>query len=71
MSHILREFEPADPLAAIQRIKQIPEGGSFKISAVRKKASSQWYQVTAIDKDNETIGSGWINSIALPGQDLQ
>jgi hypothetical protein len=68
---LMPEIEPADPLKAIQQMKKIPKDGAFKIFNVRKKGSSSWYQVVAIGPDKKKIGDGWINSIALIGQDLK
>ena len=68
---LMPEIEPADPLAALQRMKQIPKGGAFKISEIRKKGTSPWYRVVAIDQNKKRIGDGWINSTALLGQDLK
>lgn len=68
---LMPELEPADPLAAIQRMKQIPKGGAFKIHEVRKKGTSPWYRVVAIDQNMKNIGAGWINSTALLDQDLK
>ena len=67
------EFEPTDPLAAIQRMKQIPKGGAFKVYEVRKRSGTGtlWYRVAAVDQRKKKIGSGWINSIALLGQELK
>jgi hypothetical protein len=68
---LMPEFEPADPLGALQRVKQIPKSGSFKVYEIRKKGSFPWYRVVAIDKNKRKIGSGWINSGALLGQELK
>jgi hypothetical protein len=68
---LMPELEPADPLAALQRMIQIPKGGAFKISEIRKKGTSPWYRVVAIDQNKKRIGEGWINSTALLGQDLK
>lgn len=68
---LMPEFEPSDPLEALQRMTQIPEGGAFKIYEVKKKGTSPWYRVYALDQNNNRIGSGWINSAALLGQDLK
>lgn len=68
---IMPEFEPADALAALQHLKRIPKGGAFTVSEIRKKGTSPWYRVTAIDQNKKRIGEGWINSTALLGQDLK
>ena len=68
---LMPELNPSDPLKAAQRMKQIPIGGAFKIEEVQKRGTTPWYRVVAIDKDHKKIGNGWINSIALLGQNLQ
>jgi hypothetical protein len=68
---LMPEIEPADEFAAILLMKQVPKGGAFKISESRKRDSSTWYHVTAIDQNKKKIGSGWINSTALLGQELE
>lgn len=62
---------PADPIAAIRRMKQIPKGGSFKVLQVYKKKTNPWYKVRASGKDKKSLGTGWINSTALVGQQLE
>lgn len=62
---------PADPIAAIQQMKQIPKGGGFKVLEVYKEKNNPWYNVTAFDQSTEEIGTGWINSTALLGQQLK
>ena len=55
---LIPEFEPKDYTeAVIQRIKQIPKGGVFKVYEVRKKGTrAPWYRVAAIDKNKKKIG---------------
>lgn len=68
---LMPEFDPEDPLGAIRRMKQIPKGGMFTIYEVRVEGSYPWYQVLARGPNKEKIGVGWINSVALFGQDLK
>lgn len=68
---LMPELEPANPLVAMQHMKQIPKGGAFEISEIGKKGTSPWYHVVAIDQSRTRIGEGWINSTALLGQDLK
>jgi hypothetical protein len=68
---LMPELEPADPLAAVQRVQQIPKGGAFKVYEVKKKGASAWYRVVAFNPNKKQLGSGWINSTALLGQDLK
>jgi len=62
---------PADPMAAIQQMKYIPQGGGFKVLEVYKEKTNPWYKVIAFDQRTEQIGAGWINSMALLGQQLK
>lgn len=64
-------FSPADPIAAIEEIKQIPKGGGFTVLEVRTEKNNPWYKVNAFDQNSEQIGTGWINSVALLGQQLK
>lgn len=68
---LMPSHSPADPIAAIQQMKQIPKGGGFKVLEVYNAANNPWYKVTAFDHSIEEIGIGWINSTALLGQKLQ
>ena len=68
---LMPEFEPSDPIAALQQAKRIPKGGAFKISEIRQKNFCPWYRVIVINQNNKQIVSGWINSAALFGQDLK
>jgi hypothetical protein len=63
--------DPADPMAAIQQIKQIPKGGVFEVLETAKKRNSPWYKVNAFNQRKQRIGTGWINSSALLGQELK
>ncbi|MBA7589038.1 hypothetical protein ES708_31111 [subsurface metagenome] len=68
---LMPSHSPADPIAAIQQMKQIPKGGGFKVLEVYKEKNNPWYKVTAFDQSKEEIGTGWINSTALLGQQLK
>lgn len=60
---LMPELEPADPIAALSNIKEIPIGGTVKIIKITIKENTPWYYV-----DAQGIGEGWINSVALIGQ---
>ena len=68
---LMPSHSPVNPIAAIQQMKQIPEGGGFKILEVYKEKNNPWYKVTAFNQSTEEIGTGWINSTALLGQQLK
>lgn len=59
---LMPEFEPADPMAAIARIRRLEPGTAFTVLETREKVGSPWYRVRT------AIGEGWINSTALIGQ---
>lgn len=68
---LMPSHSPADPIAAVQQMKQIPQGGGFKVLQVSKEKTNPWYKVIAFDPRTEQIGTGWINSTALLGQQLK
>lgn len=68
---LMPSHSPSDPLQAIEKMKRIPKGGSFKVLEVYKKKTNPWYKVTASGKDKKSLGTGWINSTALVGQQLE
>ena len=68
---LMPSYSPADPIAAIQQMKQIPKGGGFKVLEMVKKETNPWYKVTAFNQRQIQIGTGWINSTALLGQELK
>jgi len=67
---LMPSHSPADPIAALQKMKQIPEGGGFKVHDTFNKNDNPWYRVSAFDQRKKQIGTGWINSLALLGQQL-
>jgi hypothetical protein len=68
---LMPSLNPADPLAAIQQMKQIPKGGVFQVLEMAKKKNTPWYRVVAFSQRKQQIGTGWINSTALLGQELK
>ena len=68
---LMPSHSPEDPIAAIQQMKQIPKGGGFNVLEMVKKKNNPWYKVTAFDQNNTQIGTGWVNSTALFGQELK
>ena len=67
---LMPSHSPVDPIAALQKMKQIPKGGVFKVLETFKKRGNPWYKVVAFDQRKKRIGTGWINSTALIGQEL-
>jgi len=68
---LMPSHSPADPLVALQKMKQIPKRGAFKVLETFNKRSTPWYRVVAFDQRKKQIGRGWINSTALLGQELK
>ena len=68
---LMPSHSPADPIAALQKMKQIPEGGGFKVHDTFDKKGNPWYRVSAFDQRKKQIETGWINSTALLGQQLK
>jgi hypothetical protein len=64
------EIEPADPIAAAAQIKQIPARSTIKIVSSTESGGHAWYQVTACGPAGKALGQGYVNSIALYGQQL-
>lgn len=67
---LMPELEPADPIAASQKIQWLPPQTTIKILRIAKhpRTQTQWYFVKATSPLKDSLGSGWINSIALIGQ---
>lgn len=68
---LMPSLSPTDPMAAIQQMKQIPKGGVFKVLETAKKRNTPWYKVIAFNQKKQQIGTGWVNSTALLGQELK
>ncbi len=67
---LMPEFEPTDFSAAMSQIRQIPPGATIEIIKVRKKNDTPWY-FAEVFTGAARWGRGWINSIALLGQDQE
>jgi hypothetical protein len=67
---LMPELNPVDPLAAIANAKGIDVGGIITVRAVATKDSTRWYRVEALSAGGQRVGSGWVNSTALLGQDI-
>ena len=62
----MSEFEPSDPLAAIEKVNQLPEGTDVRVTEVRLKFGKPWYEVKT------SAGAiGWINSTVLRNQQVE
>ncbi len=65
---LMPELEPADPMAAMQRVLRLPPRTSIKILGVGMKQQTLWYSVEATSPSKSSSAGGWINSITLMGQ---
>ncbi|MBA7667127.1 hypothetical protein ES703_75212 [subsurface metagenome] len=66
---LMPELEPADPMEAIGRMRKLPPRTTIKVLKVAIKRQTPWYFVEARSSSRTLLGKGWINSIALIGQD--
>lgn len=60
-----------ETIRAIVEHKVIPVGGSINIIEAKRRDDTAWYDVRAFDEANKPLGHGWVNSLALIGQDLE
>lgn len=67
---LMPEFEPQDPLSALANVMRVPLEGTMTVREVRMKRGTPWYRVVANVPSGREIGEGWVNSIALIGQDI-
>jgi hypothetical protein len=65
---LMPELEPADPLAALRKIRRLPPGTTIRVLKVGMKLQTPWYFVEAEEPFRDIPIYGWINSIALMGQ---
>lgn len=68
---LMPEFEPSNPIEALSRTKKLPSGSKITIISIETKNNTLWYQVRAYTPSGQSIGTGWINSIALIGQEIK
>lgn len=58
--------------AELMKTKQIYKGGVIKIlDSVINAEGNRWYKVEALNRDNNVIGKGWVNSVSLMRQNLE
>jgi hypothetical protein len=63
---VMPSSRPEDPLAAISEMTVLPGGGRFTVLRSVNQSNVRWYRVVIPDSIE-----GWINSIALVGQEIQ
>lgn len=68
---LVPEFDPPDPMAAIAKIKYLPAGTRIAVAEVRDRRGEPWYRAAALSGSGEALGSGWVNSSALIGQNIR
>lgn len=61
---IVPEIDPADPIAAIASIRRLSPGEEFTVLEMKRHDNTPWYHVRT------RLGEGWVNSVALLGQEL-
>jgi hypothetical protein len=63
---------PADPLQAISEIRRIPRDSTITVLNVdRSEPPYPWYRVKAATASGAQLGNGWVNGLALIGQELR
>jgi len=67
---LMPEFEPSDPLAALDNVKDLKAGSRITVLSIKMKNNTPWYKVAATDPKGKSISNGWINSTALIGQEI-
>jgi hypothetical protein len=66
---LMPELEPADPLAALQEMRRLPSFTTIKVLKTAMKGPILYYFVEATSPSKAPLGSGWVNSMALMGQE--
>ncbi|MBX3042870.1 MAG: hypothetical protein KIT33_12110 [Candidatus Kapabacteria bacterium] len=68
---LMPELNPSNPIEAKNKIKELPLESRITILSVKTKNNIPWYEVKAYDRNDNIVGTGWINSTALIGQELK
>ncbi len=69
---LMPERDPTDPLRAANMAQPLPPGTVIHILKVdQTNNANPWYHVSATGNSGANVASGWINSIALIGQELK
>lgn len=64
---LMPEFEPQDPLKALENAKEIDSGNLIEVISTKYKSGTPWYEVKVLNSTE----TGWVNSQALIGKSLQ
>jgi len=70
-TNLMPEFEPVDPIDAMTRVRSLAPRSSIVVKQIRMKRTTPWYYVESSDARDRPIGSGWINSGGLLGQEIE
>jgi len=65
---LLKEIEPEDPLRAIAEMRYLPAGTIFQVAKKTMHNRTPYYFIIA-ETEGQKV-NGWVNSIALIGQEL-
>jgi len=66
---IIPELEPADPMAGLEMMRRLPPRTTIKVLRTAMKKKLLYYFVEATGPSGVPLGSGWILSVALMGQE--
>lgn len=69
LTPLMHKLKPDNPLKSIKNIKYIKAEGIIQVMKLGYN-KSKWYKVITKTNDNGFIGVGWINSVALIGQNI-
>lgn len=64
-------LQPTEPMVNIKNVKYIPAGYLIEIINTSAIHGNPWYEVVVRDGMGRRLGSGWVNCIALTGQNLE
>lgn len=68
---IMPELNPVDVEKALNNVKYLESGGTFKVIKITIKNGKPWYYINVENQNRKHIGKGWINCTALIGQNLE
>ncbi|MGI9230024.1 MAG: hypothetical protein ACR2P9_09230 [Gammaproteobacteria bacterium] len=70
---LMPSHSPTDSFKTIAEMVYIPKGGIIKILDTWRdpKIQRRWYKVEVLKRNGQSLGAGWVNSVALIGQNLK
>lgn len=68
---IMPSYLPKNPISALSKMKYLSANGMVKLISKKKVDNIIWYKVYMINRSDKIIGIGWINSMALMGQNIK